>query len=62
MSGKTTYADERDDGLGFYKVTFINERGVRLTRSFDSPYFTRQFVNKLRRSKKCKLVSYPSYY
>ena len=61
MSGKTTYA-ENDDGFGFYKVTFANEFGVRLTRSFASPYLAKQFVNKLRRSKKCTLISYPAYY
>ena len=59
---KTTYADERDDSLGFYKVTFINERGDKLTRSFDSPYMARNFVFKLKHSRKCTLVSYPNYY
>ncbi len=42
-------------------VVFLNEHGERCTRFFDSAYQCRLFVNKLRHSKRCKLVSYPSF-
>lgn len=41
------------------KVVFINERGNRVTKEFGSPFLCRKFVNKIQRSKKCKLVSWP---
>lgn len=63
MAGKTTYADSADDGLGFYKVTFReNKTNKLLRRSFDSEYFCRRFVEKMKRSKKCTLLSYPVFY
>lgn len=63
MTGKTTYADANDDGLGFYKVTFRDNRTqALLKRSFDSEYFCRQFVQKLKRSRKCTLLNYPIFY
>lgn len=40
-------------------VVFINERGDRVEKTFTSAYLCRQFVNKLKHSKKCTLVSYP---
>lgn len=43
------------------KVLFINERGERVTKVFDSPYTCRLFVIKLKHSKRCKLVSYPNF-
>jgi len=59
---ETVYADSKDNCLGFYKVTFIvNDSKARLTRSFDSAYHARKFVNKLRYSKRCTLVSYPVF-
>lgn len=45
-----------------YKVTFLNERSQKVERSFDSLYLCWRFVNKLKHSKRCKLVSYPSIY
>lgn len=42
-------------------VVFINERGTRVTKTFDSAYLCRKFVNKLKRSKRCVLVSYPLF-
>lgn len=63
MPGRTTYADAEDDNLGFYKVTFIENGTHRvLLRSFDSEYLCRQFVNKLKHSKRCKLLSCPLFY
>lgn len=41
------------------KVIFISQSGVRVTKTFDSPYHCRRFVLKLKHSKTCKLVSYP---
>ncbi len=42
-------------------VVFLNEHGDRCTREFDSEYLCRVFVNKLRHSKRCRLVSYPVF-
>ena len=42
-----------------YKVIFINERSQRVEKFFDSLFLCRKFVNRLKHSKKCKLVSYP---
>jgi len=55
----TTY--ENETNLGFYKVTFINEQGIRLVRGFDSPYEARKFVQKIRKSSRCTLVSYTGF-
>lgn len=45
-----------------FSVTFIvNSSGQRVTRAFDSPFECRKFVNKLRHSKVCTLVSYPNF-
>lgn len=43
------------------KVTFINEYGRRVTKTFDSEFLCRRFVNKMKRSKRCVLVSYPMF-
>lgn len=42
-----------------YTVVFLNERGDRVEKRFDSPYLARQFVNKIKHSKRCKLVFAP---
>lgn len=42
-----------------YIVIFLNERGQRVPKQFDSLWFCRKFVNKLRHSKRCSLLSYP---
>lgn len=44
-----------------YKVIFLNERGDRVTKTFDSPYICRQFVNKINHSKRCQLISAPLF-
>ena len=47
---------------GVYNVTFlVNETKTRLTRSFDSPVFARKFVQKLKHSKRCTLISAPLF-
>lgn len=57
---KTTY--EGNTHAGFYNVTFlVNATGARLTRSFDSEYLARKFVNKLKFSKRCTLLSCPLF-
>lgn len=43
-------------------VTFIVvDSGVTVHKRFDSYYRCRNFVNKLRYSQKCRLVSYPNF-
>ena len=59
---KTTYANERSDAEQQYHVTFIvKATQTKLTRSFSSPFYARQFVNKLKHSKRCILVSCPLF-
>lgn len=58
---ETCYS-ENDTGKGYFKVTFlVNASRVRLTRSFDSPYLARKFVDKLKHSRRCTLLSYPVF-
>lgn len=46
----------------YYNVRFIvRATGVRLTKSFESEYMAYKFVNKLKHSKNCILVSYPLF-
>lgn len=45
-----------------YKVVFLNEKGVRVEKVFDSPWTARKFVNKIKYSKRCRLVSAPLFY
>lgn len=44
-----------------YTVVFLNESGTKVSKRFDSPYFCRKFVEKMRRSKRCKLLYYPIF-
>lgn len=56
--GARYFDDER--ALGCFDVVFIvRESGVKLVKEFSSPYLASKFVNRMRRSKKCILVSYP---
>ena len=51
-----------DTTEGFYKVRFIiNATNEYLVRGFDSPYLASKFVNKLKHSKRCTLVSCPAF-
>lgn len=44
------------------RVVFqVIETGVFVEKFFESEYFCRKFVNKLRHSNKCRLVSYPLF-
>lgn len=63
MAGNNVSYADKDESVGFLKVTYIvNKSGVRLTKGFDSEYLARKFVNKLRRSRVCTLVSYPTFH
>ena len=42
-----------------YKVVFLNEKGERVEKVFESPYLARKFVNKINHSKRCQLISAP---
>ena len=42
-----------------YMVVFRNERGEKVEKVFDSYYLCRKFINKLRHSKKCRLIFTP---
>lgn len=45
-----------------FKVVYrIRESGVTVTKSFDSPYLCGKTVEKLKRSRKCELISYPIF-
>lgn len=45
-----------------YNVTFIvKSSGEKVTRGFASPYLAQKFINKLKYSKKCSLISYPIF-
>ena len=49
--------------LGDNDVVFIEKKtGRKLVRRFSSPYLAKEFVRKLRHSKKCLLVSYPTWH
>ena len=46
----------------YYNVTFIvKETGAQLIKSFESEYLAYKFVNRLKHSKRCILVSYPLF-
>lgn len=45
-----------------FKVVYrIRETGVTVTKCFDSPFICRKTVEKLKRSRKCELISYPVF-
>ena len=48
--------------VGLYNIVYrIKANGVVLMKSFDSQYQARKFFNRLKRSKKAELVSYPNF-
>lgn len=56
---ETKYVEETTPGN--LDVVFISrDSGKRLVRKFNSPYLANQFANKVRHSKKLRLVSYPN--
>ena len=44
----------------FEVMYVVKETGALVTKTFDSPYLARKFVNKLKHSKECELVWYPN--
>lgn len=45
-----------------YNVRFlIKATGVKLVKSFESEYMAYLFVNRMKRSKNCSLLSYPLF-
>lgn len=42
-------------------VYLIKKSGVRVSKSFESEFLCRKFVNKLKHSKTCELISYPLF-
>lgn len=45
-----------------YEIIFlVLENKTQVSKSFDSEYKARKFVNKLKHSKKCRLLSYPLF-
>lgn len=45
-----------------YEVTFLVLKSkTEVTKTFNSEYFARKFVYKLKHSKKCRLLSYPYF-
>lgn len=62
MKSETKYIEDATLP-GFNDVVFIaNDSGRKLVRNFDSPWKAMKFVNKLKHSKRCTLVSYPDPY
>ena len=61
-SSNTAYAgSQQEQNLGMYRVVFrVNKTGAKLVRGFDSPYLAKQFVRKLKYSKTCTVVSFPT--
>lgn len=43
-----------------YEVIFYNSEDQRVRKIFTSPYQARIFVQRLRHSKRCRLVAYPA--
>lgn len=54
-----TYYIGEYHGHGYSVEYLVHKSNTRLVRVFDSPYLARKFVNRLRHSKKCTLISYP---
>lgn len=40
-----------------YQVMLMNENGIKFTKTFASEYLFNKFVNKVKRSKKLKILS-----
>ena len=54
---------EEVEFLGDFDVVVISKKyGRKLVAQFKSPYLARQFVRKVKRSKKLELVSAPLFY
>lgn len=49
MNGVSSFSPE---------IVFINEKGKRLVKRYDSPVEARRMLNKMRHSSKVKVISY----
>lgn len=47
--------------MDFVVTYIVLKSGVKVERHFDSYYLCKKFVNKLRYSSKCSLISYPTF-
>lgn len=61
IDGEIFYDKDYDIIEQPYKVVFFNETGTKLVKGFTSPYSVKKFVYKLKYSRGCDLVSYPSF-
>lgn len=62
MNCKTTYANASDAEHWFYKVVYRNEKTKAILKtSFQERPFCEAFVRKLKHSKTCTLLSYPTF-
>lgn len=59
MNKRALYIEETPS-IGEFDVVFLNEAGIKLVRQFTSPFLANKFIRKVRKSKKCTLVSYPT--
>lgn len=59
VDGQVYY--EYEDCPHPYKVCFLDELGVELTKGFTSPFNAKKFVNRIAHSKSCKLKIYPTF-
>lgn len=41
-----------------FEIILLNEKGERFSKFFDSYYLFEKFLNKVKRSKKLKLIGY----
>lgn len=57
----TVYANDISVAGDFDVTYIVNATKQKLTRRCTSAYEAYKFVNKLRYSKKCTLVSYPNF-
>ncbi len=42
-------------------VYLVVDSNVRVSKSFESEYLCRKFVSKIKKSKRCALISYPIF-
>lgn len=56
--GKALYFEDARNSTPENEVVFLNEHGTKLVNTFNSPFLARKFLNTLRKSKKCVVVSH----
>lgn len=58
MNTALYFEDVRNSPPSGNEVVFMNEKGIKLVRQFESPFLARKFLNSLRKSRKCVLISH----